>query len=91
MHEDLANLDALAAGPQRILHALPAADDADATQPLGKVNSHVLVPGGSDHCALSKGQVPQASLHHLQAGALQVRLPADLGRQTYASCLPVSP
>jgi len=42
VHQDLANLDAFAAGTQGILHGLATADDAHSTQLLGKVNTHIL-------------------------------------------------
>ena len=42
--EYLANLDALTACTQRILHALSASDDAHTAQLLGKIHSQVLVP-----------------------------------------------
>lgn len=66
MHQDLADLDALAAGAQRILHALPAADDRHAAQLLGEVNADVRVPCLRDHALLLEGQVPQPMLDHLQ-------------------------
>ena len=39
--QDLANLDALAAGTQGILHGLPTPDDAHTTQPLRKIHTHI--------------------------------------------------
>lgn len=65
--QDFADLDALAAGPQRVLHGLPAADDGHAAQALGKVHPHVLLPRGCGDCLLREGQVPQASLDYLHA------------------------
>ena len=66
VHQDLANLDALAAGSEGILHGLSAADDADATQLLCKVDTDILRACGSDDGVLCKWQVAQASLHHLK-------------------------
>jgi hypothetical protein len=43
VHEDLADLDALAALTQRSLHCLSRADDADAAQALGKLHTHIRV------------------------------------------------
>ena len=65
MYEDLANLDALAAGTQGILHGLSTADDAHAAQLLGKVDTHILRASGCDDCVLSKGQMTKACLNHL--------------------------
>ena len=66
MHQDLADLDALAAGPQCILHAFPAADDGHPTQAPRKVHTHVLLPCWGHDSTLLEGQVPQPSLHDLQ-------------------------
>jgi hypothetical protein len=44
VHEDLAQLDALAALPQRSLHGLTAADDGHTTDAPREVNAHVAVP-----------------------------------------------
>ncbi len=81
MHQDLADLDALAAGAQGILHALPAADDGHAAQLLGKVNADVRVLCPRHHALLRKRQVPQAVLHHLhqvQATSARSRSPSNL-------------
>ena len=66
VNEDLANLDALAAGSERVLHGLPAADDGHPTQALGKVHAHILLARGCGHCLLCERQMPQTSLHHLR-------------------------
>ena len=42
VNQDLANLDALAASTQSVLHGLPTPDDAHTTQPLCKINTHIL-------------------------------------------------
>jgi hypothetical protein len=43
VHEDLAQLDALAALPERSLHGLTAADDGHSTDAPSEVNTHVAV------------------------------------------------
>jgi len=78
VHEDLPNLDALAAGAQGILHGLPGADDRDAAELLGKVNADVGVPCLSHHALLVEGQVPQPMLHHLQCqGGFECAVPGS--------------
>ena len=67
VHQDLADLDALAASAQSILHALPAADDGHAAQLLGKVNANVRMPRPGHHALLCEREVSQAVLHHLRA------------------------
>ncbi len=65
MHQNLADLDALAAGAERVLHALAAADDGHAAQLLGEVNADVRVARLGHNTLLMEGQVAQAVLHHL--------------------------
>lgn len=43
MHKDLAQLDALAALPQRAFHALAAADDGHAADAAAELDAHVAV------------------------------------------------
>lgn len=75
VYQDLADLDALTACSQSIFHGLSRTDDGNATQPLGKVHPHILMPCGRDDCLLCEGQVPQACLHHLQSALLLTILP----------------
>jgi hypothetical protein len=70
VHQDLADLDALAAGAQRVLHRLTAADDGHAAEALGKVDAHVLLPRRRHNRPLLEWQVPQARLNHLLAAYL---------------------
>ena len=94
VHQDLADLDALAAGAQRVLHGLSAADDGHPAQLLGKVDARVGVPRRRHHALLLEGQVPQAVLHHLhqppdvscRGPCREVRVPGalpGLGRAGY--------
>jgi hypothetical protein len=46
VHQDLPQLDALAALPQRRLHRLAAADDADPTNAASKLDAHIAVAFG---------------------------------------------
>ena len=75
MHQDLADLDALAAGAQRVLHALPAADDGHPAQLLRKVHADVGVACRGHHALLPERQVPQAVLHHLQEASTASQRP----------------
>ena len=65
MYEDLPNLDSFAAGSQCILKRLPAADYADATQFLGKVDSDICAASGSGDALFRKGEMPQTGLDNL--------------------------
>ena len=52
MYEDLADLDALAAGSEGVLHGLPTPDHADPTQLLGKIDSHIGPARRRNHAPL---------------------------------------
>mmetsp|Transcript_22941 Transcript_22941/g.63670 ORF Transcript_22941/g.63670 Transcript_22941/m.63670 type:complete len:246 (-) Transcript_22941:667-1404(-) len=64
MNEDLSDLDALAARPQRILHGLATPDDGDAAELAREVHAHVGGPRGGRDGLFSEGQQPQAGLHN---------------------------
>jgi len=69
VHQDLANLDAFAAGSQGILHGLATADDAHSTQTLGKVHTTVLRACGCCDCQLCKRQKSKTSFYNLRIHA----------------------
>ena len=69
VHQDLANLDAFAAGTQGILHGLATADDAHSTQTFGKVHTTVLRACGCCDCQLCKWQKSKTSFHNLRIHA----------------------
>ena len=58
VHEDFADLDALAAGTQGVLHALAAADDGHTAKLLCEVHAHILASRGCQDCLLCEWQMP---------------------------------
>lgn len=67
MNEDLANLDAFAAGSECILKCLPTADDAHSTQLFGKIYPNVGPACRGDHFPLSERQMAKTSLDNLDS------------------------
>ena len=64
LDQNLADLDALAACAQRVLHGLTGADDGDAAELVAELDAAVLVARGRRHAALRERQVAQPVLHH---------------------------
>ena len=67
VHQDLADLDALAARAQRVLHRLAAADDRHAAQLLREIDADVRLPRRREHRLFGKRQVPEPGLDDLRS------------------------
>ena len=63
-HQNFPNLDALAAGPQRVFHRFPRPDYADAAQTLRKFHPLIRIPRRRFHDSSHKWQETQAGLYH---------------------------
>ena len=76
--QDLADLDALAAGAQCVFHALPAANDGYPAQLLGEIHANILAPSRRDYRLFCERQVSEASFHNLDIVSRMLSAPATV-------------